>query len=170
MTTQKKYISQNYKNLFSTEELDELKSAFSLFEENNNNQVEIAKVLSLFEALDSKNENIINMLIYLKGTAEENNNKYITFNDFLLGCENFLGKNTPENDLKDVYANFTDTNSSDSVITYESFKKMIVDVLGEELGDEELKFIFDVNSKNKGFLDLNDFTQIIQKSINNDSL
>lgn len=155
---QKKTIHPSLRAHFSNEELDELKSAFALFEEENG-LLNVEKLSELFINLnfDTKEKNIMNMIISLK------ENKFISFNDFLLGCEKFLGKNLPDEELKKLYASFSDDGSDSGKITTESFKKILSN-LGEEMSDDEVKFLFDLNSNNKGFFDYNDFIKLFKKN------
>lgn len=158
----KKIVNSKFKKLFSTEELDELKSAYAVFEDENG-LINIEKVCQIFSSLgyETNNKNLMEMLNYLKSI---NKNNMINFNDFLESCEKFLGVNTPDKELKEIYSLFTEKGSQDSVITLDSFKKMLSS-LGEEMCNEDIELLFSINSKNKDFLNFDDFIKIFRRRI-----
>lgn len=95
----------------SQEEIDELKSAFQVFEEDDTGRINPKSIIKIFQSLgfDKDNQNIVNMLEYLQGVAI---NDLISFEQFLEGSEKFLGRNTPEVDLKKIYEMFIDSNEN----------------------------------------------------------
>ena len=155
----KKVVNSKYRKIFSVEELDELKSAYSIYEDENG-LINVEKIYQIINNLGyDSSSNIMEMLKYLNSKSSNN---MINFNDYLEACEKYLGSNTPDKELKEIYAMFTDKGTPDSVITYESFKKILVS-FEEEMSEEDFKILFTINSKNKEFMNFDDFKKIMKR-------
>lgn len=159
---QKKLISSSLRKNFSQEEIDELKAAYALFEDENR-KVDSMKLGEIFETsgLSKENLNVFEMVKFLQ-KASSGKSGLIEFNDFLLAADQFLGRKTPDDEILQIYASFTTEGTTDSYITKESFAK-VLDQLGEQMPEEQLSFIFKVNSQGKGYLDIHDFSKIFKR-------
>lgn len=93
------------------EEVDELRAAFKIFEDENQkiNPKNIAKIF-IDLGYDTSNKNIIAMFQYLKDVADEE--ELINFDQFLEGCVKFLGRNSPDEDMKAIYDMFVESESN----------------------------------------------------------
>ena len=165
---QKKQNSKYNKFDLSKEEIDELKAAFQIFEEEDTGKINPKNIIKIFKSLnyDKDHKNIMSMLDYLQKNSTLG---LISFEQFLEGCDKFLGKNTPEEDLTKIYELFVESKENviyflfQPVITLESFRKMLNN-LGEELSDEESLFIFEKNSGEKKNINFNDFKLIFRRN------
>lgn len=93
------------------DEVEELKEAFKIFDENNTGFINPENISSIFSNLgyDKNNTAIMSMLEYLKyqGTGEG-----ISFEQFLEASSRFLGKNTPEDELRKIFLMYCDSESN----------------------------------------------------------
>ncbi len=96
-----------------TEEIEELKAAFNVFKENNNEKIKPINITNIFKKLgyDKDNKSIMNLLDYLTTVSD---NDLVTFEQFLDGCTKYLGKYSEEDDLRTIYELFVE--SRDNVI------------------------------------------------------
>ena len=105
----KKLNSKYSKFDLSKEEIDELKAAFQIFEEDDTGKINPKNIMKIFKSLsyDKDNKNIMSMLEYLQKNSTLG---LISFEQFLEACDKFLGKNTPDEDLRKIYDLFIDNN------------------------------------------------------------
>jgi len=108
----KRLIPKYSKYDLCQEEVDELRSAFRIFEENDSGKINPKNIVAIFNSLGYQNDNqtVISMLNYLSSLSEDS---LVSFDQFLEGCSKFLGKNTPTNDLKPIYIMFTEEENID---------------------------------------------------------
>lgn len=159
---QKKLILTSLRKNFCQEEIDELKAAYALFEDENR-KIDTSKLVQVFESsgLSSQNPNVFKMIQHLEKIGSSKSG-LIDFNDFLNGADQFLGRKSSDDELLKIYASFTVDGNSDSNITKESFTR-VLEELGEQMPEEQLSFIFKVNSQGKGYLDFQDFSKIFKR-------
>jgi Ca2+-binding EF-hand superfamily protein len=96
---------------FSQEELNELKAAFQVFEDEEKGKITPRNIIKIFQSLgyDNNNQNIMNMLQYLETNSVDGK---IGFEEFLEGCNKYLGKNTPESDQMKIFRMFSESDEN----------------------------------------------------------
>jgi Ca2+-binding EF-hand superfamily protein len=109
----KKAVKYNTFDL-SPEEVEELKAAFKIFDEQDTGRIYPNSVKQIFESLgyDQNNKHIMKMFEYLTEKSKESFDETITFEQFLEACSKFLGRNTPDEDLKPIFELFCDSETN----------------------------------------------------------
>ena len=108
-------IKNNFKSegkIFGRGEVNELKEAFKVLEEQPD-KVNPDNVVKMFRDLgySGTNQHLINLFEYLTSVADGDG--FINYQQFLDGCNKFLGQNTPDEYLRKVYDMYADSLSKD---------------------------------------------------------
>ena len=131
------FSAKNYERPgLSTDEIEEIKEAFDIFDQNGEGSIQVSDLLAAMKNLgfDSKNPSIYRMI----ADFDETNDGIIEFDDFLdMMTARISEKNTKE-DLKRVFNLFDEDRSGE--IKIEHLKKVAKE-LGEDISEEELKEI-----------------------------
>ncbi len=146
----------------STEEVDEIKQAFDLFDTNGTGQIDPKELKAAMQSLgfDSKNPTIFQLIADLD-TPEAAKNGGIDFDNFVEAINNKLGDKESKEGIRRIFDLFIDDPNSDT-ITLNSLKK-IARELGENMTAEELKDMLERASSNGTELTFDEFYEIMTK-------
>ena len=146
----------------STEEVDEIKQAFDLFDTNGTGKIDPKELKAAMQSLgfDSKNPTIFQLIADLD-TPEASKNGGIDFDNFVEAINNKLGDKESKEGIRRIFDLFIDDPNSDT-ITLNSLKK-IARELGENMTAEELKDMLERASSNGTELTFDEFYEIMTK-------
>ena len=146
----------------SSEEVDEIKQAFDLFDTNGTGKIDPKELKAAMQSLgfDSKNPTIYQLKADLD-TPESERNGGITFDDFVDAINDKLGDKESKEGIRRIFDLFIDDPNADT-ITLSSLKKISKE-LGENMSDEELKDMLERASKNGVELTFEEFYDIMTK-------
>ena len=146
----------------STEEVDEIKQAFDLFDTNGTGKIDPKELKAAMQSLgfDSKNQTIFQLIADLD-TPEAAKNGGIDFDNFVEAINNKLGDKESKEGIRRIFDLFIDDPNSDT-ITLNSLKK-IARELGENMTAEELKDMLERASSNGTELTFDEFYEIMTK-------
>ena len=146
----------------STEEVDEIKQAFDLFDTNGTGIIDPKELKAAMQSLgfDSKNPTIFQLIADLD-TPEASKNGGIDFDNFVEAINNKLGDKESKEGIRRIFDLFIDDPNSDT-ITLNSLKK-IARELGENMTAEELKDMLERASSNGTELTFDEFYEIMTK-------
>ena len=146
----------------STEELDEIKQAFDLFDTNGTGKIDPKELKAAMQSLgfDSKNPTIFQLIADLD-TPEAAKNGGIDFDNFVEAINNKLGDKESKEGIRRIFDLFIDDPNSDT-ITLNALKK-IARELGENITAEELKDMLERASSNGTELTFDEFYEIMTK-------
>ena len=146
----------------STEEVDEIKQAFDLFDTNGTGKIDPKELKAAMQSLgfDSKNPTIFQLIADLD-TPEAAKNGGIDFDNFVEAINDKLGDKESKEGIRRIFDLFIDDPNSDT-ITLNSLKK-IVRELGENMTAEELKDMLERASSNGTELTFDEFYEIMTK-------
>ena len=146
----------------STEEVDEIKQAFDLFDTNGTGKIDPKELKAAMQSLgfDSKNPTIFQLIADLD-TPEAAKNGGIDFDNFVEAINNKLGDKESKEGIRRIFDLFIDDPNSDT-ITRNSLKK-IARELGENMTAEELKDMLERASSNGTELTFDEFYEIMTK-------
>ena len=152
----------------SSEEVDEIKQAFDLFDTNGTGKIDPKELKAAMQSLgfDSKNPTIYQLIADLD-TPESERNGGITFDDFVDAINDKLGDKESKEGIRRIFDLFIDDPNADT-ITLSSLKKISKE-LGENMSDEELKDMLERASKNGVELTFEDHQLPIDYSLMKDS-
>ena len=130
----------------SSEEVDEIKQAFDLFDTNGTGKIDPKELKAAMQSLgfDSKNPTI-----------------YQLIDDFVDAINDKLGDKESKEGIRRIFDLFIDDPNADT-ITLSSLKKISKE-LGENMSDEELKDMLERASKNGVELTFEEFYDIMTK-------
>ena len=113
----------------STEEVDEIKQAFDLFDTNGTGKIDPKELKAAMQSLgfDSKNQTIYQLIADLD-TPEAEKNGWINFDDFVDAINDKLGDKESKEGIRRIFDLFIDDPNADT-ITLSSLKK-----ISKELG------------------------------------
>ena len=146
----------------STEEVDEIKQAFDLFDTNGTGKIDPKELKAAMQSLgfDSKNPTIFQLIADLD-TPEAAKNGGIDFDNFVEAINNKLGDKESKEGIRRIFDLFIDDPNSDTS-TLNSLKK-IARELGENMTAEELKDMLERASSNGTELTFDEFYEIMTK-------
>ena len=146
----------------STEEVDEIKQAFDLFDTNGTGKIDPKELKAAMQSLgfDSKNPTIFQLIADLD-TPEAAKNGGIDFDNFVEAINNKLGDKESKEGIRRIFDLFIDDPNSDT-ITLNSLKN-IARELGENMTAEELKDMLERASSNGTELTFDEFYEIMTK-------
>ena len=146
----------------SSEEVDEIKQAFDLFDTNGTGKIDPKELKAAMQSsgLDSKNPTIYQLIADLD-TPQAEKNGGITFDDFVDVYLMNLGDKESEEGIRRIFDLLIDDPNADT-ITLSSLKKISKE-LGENMSDEELKDMLERASKNGVELTFDEFYEIMTK-------
>ena len=146
----------------SSEEVDEIKQAFDLFDTNGTGKIDPKELKAAMQSLgfDSKNPMIYQLIADLD-TPEAERNGGINFDDFVDAINDKLGDKESKEGIRRIFDLFIDDPNADT-ITLSSLKKISKE-LGENMSDEELKDMLERASKNGVELTFEEFYDIMTK-------
>ena len=146
----------------SSEEVDEIKQAFDLFDTNGTGKIDPKELKAAMQSLgfDSKNTTIYQLIADLD-TPEAEKNGGINFDDFVDAINDKLGDKESKEGIRRIFDLFIDDPNADT-ITLSSLKKISKE-LGENMSDEELKDMLERASKNGVELTFEEFYDIMTK-------
>ena len=146
----------------SSEEVDEIKQAFDLFDTNGTGKIDPKELKAAMQSLgfDSKNPTIYQLIADLD-TPEAEKNGGINFDDFVDAINDKLGDKESKEGIRRIFDLFIDDPNADT-ITLSSLKKISKE-LGENMSDEELKDMLERASKNGVELTFEEFYDIMTK-------
>lgn len=122
----------NWKDRLTTEDYDELKNTFDVFDEDQSGYIDPAEINKVLEelGLDRRNPFILTLIHALR-----DKNKSLNFNEFLDTVCSRVGETKTKDGLRRVFALF-DSNE-DGVLDFEELKS-ICKQLHENLNDDEI--------------------------------
>ena len=146
----------------STEEVDEIKQAFDLFDTNGTGKIDPKELKAAMQSLgfDSKNPTIFQLIADLD-TPEAAKNGGIDFDNFVEAINDKLGDKESKEGIRRIFDLFIDDPNSDT-ITLNSLKE-IARELGENMTAEELKDMLERASSNGTELTFDEFYEIMTK-------
>ena len=146
----------------STEENDDLRQAFDLFDIKENGKIDPSEIKETMKQLgfDLKNPTIYNIINDLD-TEESKKNGGLSFSEFSEIMQKRLGDRDTKEGVKRIFDLFVD-NENAEYIPLESLKKVAKE-LGEKMSEDELKDMIECATKNNGKLSFEDFYYIISK-------
>ena len=151
------------KENISTEENEDLRQAFDLFDVKENGKIDPNEIKETMKQLgfDTKNPTIFKIIEDLD-TPESKKNGGITFSEFSESMTKRLGDKESKEGVRRIFDLFVDDVNAE-YIPLESLKK-IAKELGDKSSDDELKDMIECASKNNGKLSFDDFYYIISKN------
>lgn len=146
----------------SSEEIDEIRQAFDLFDTNGTGKIDPKELKAAMQSLgfDSKNPTIFQLIADLD-TPEASKSGGIDFDSFVEAINNKLGDKETKEGIRRIFDLFIDDPNSDT-ITLNSLKK-IARELGENMTTEELKDMLERASSNGTELTFEEFYEIMTK-------
>ena len=161
-TGTKKVVKKVERPGLSTEEVDEIRQAFDLFDTNGTGKIDPKELKAAMQSLgfDSKNPTIYELIADLD-TPEATKNGGIDFEIFVESINNKLGDKESKDGIRRIFDLFIDDPNSDT-ITLNSLKK-IARELGENMTAEELKDMLERASSNGTELTFDEFYEIMTK-------
>lgn len=146
----------------SSDEIDEIKQAFDLFDSNQQGTIDPKELKSAMQSLgfDTKNPTIF-QLISDMDTPENAKNGGVTFEQFIGYINDKLGDKESREGIKRIFELFIDDPKQDT-ITLNSLKR-IARELGEQMSNEELKDMLERASSNNSELTFEEFYEIMTK-------
>ena len=146
-----------------TEENEELKQAFDLFDVKENGKIDPNEIKETMKQLgfDTKNPTIYKIIEDLD-TPESKQNGGISFSEFSETMNKRLGDKESKEGARRIFDLFVDDPKSE-YIPLDTLKK-IAKELGDKNPDDELKDMIECASKNSGQLSFDDFYYIISKT------
>ena len=146
----------------SSEEVDEIKQAFDLFDTNGTGKIDPKELKAAMQSLgfDTKNPTIYTLIADLD-TPEAAKNGGVNFDDFVGSINNKLGDKESKEGIHRIFELFIDDPNADT-ITLSSLKK-IAQELGENMSAEELKDMLERASANGTELTFDEFYEIMTK-------
>ena len=147
----------------STEENEELRQAFDLFDVKENGKIDPSEIKETMKQLgfDTKNPTIFKIIEDLD-TPESKKNGGISFSEFSESMNKRLGDKESKEGVRRIFDLFVDDTKAE-YIPLESLKK-IAKELGDKSSDDELKDMIECASKNNGQLSFDDFYYILSKN------
>ena len=154
--------SENIENNISTEENEDLRQAFDLFDIKENGKIDPSEIKETMKQLgfDTKNPTIYKIIEDLD-TEESKSNGGISFSEFSEIMHKRLGDRESKEGAKRIFDLFVDDENAE-YIPLESLKK-IAKELGEKMSEDDLKEMIECATKNDGKLNFDDFYYIISK-------
>ena len=154
--------SENIENNISTEENEDLRQAFDLFDINENGKIDPSEIKETMKQLgfDTKNPTIYKIIEDLD-TEESRSNGGISFSEFSEIMHKRLGDRESKEGARRIFDLFVDDENAE-YIPLESLKK-IAKELGEKMSEDDLKEMIECATKNDGKLNFDDFYYIISK-------
>ena len=161
-TGTKKVVKKVERPGLSTEEVDEIRQAFDLFDTNGTGKIDPKELKAAMQSLgfDSKNPTIYELIADLD-TPEATKNGGIDFEIFVESINNKLGDKESMDGIRRIFDLFIDDPNADT-ITLNSLKK-IARELGENMTAEELKDMLERASSNGTELTFDEFYEIMTK-------
>ena len=158
----KKVVKKVERPGLSTEEVDEIRQAFDLFDTNGTGKIDPKELKAAMQSLgfDSKNPTIYELIADLD-TPEATKNGGIDFEIFVESINNKLGDKESMDGIRRIFDLFIDDPNADT-ITLNSLKK-IARELGENMTAEELKDMLERASSNGTELTFDEFYEIMTK-------
>lgn len=146
----------------SSEEVDEIRQAFDLFDTNGTGKIDPKELKAAMQSLgfDTKNPTIFQLIADLD-TPEALKAGGIDFDSFVEAINNKLGDKETKEGIRRIFDLFIDDPDSDT-ITLNSLKK-IARELGENMTTEELKDMLERASSNGTELTFEEFYEIMTK-------
>ena len=154
--------SENIENNISTEENEDLRQAFDLFDIKENGKIDPSEIKETMRQLgfDTKNPTIYKIIEDLD-TEESKSNGGISFSEFSEIMHKRLGDRESKEGARRIFDLFVDDENAE-YIPLESLKK-IAKELGEKMSEDDLKEMIECATKNDGKLNFDDFYYIISK-------
>ena len=154
--------SENIENNISTEENEDLRQAFDLFDIKENGKIDPSEIKETMKQLgfDTKNPTIYKIIEDLD-TEESKSNGGISFSEFSEIMHKRLGDRESKEGARRIFDLFVDDENAE-YIPLESLKK-IAKELGEKMSEDDLKEMIECATKNDGKLNFDDFYYIISK-------
>ena len=153
--------SSNKQNI-STEENEDLRQAFDLFDIKENGKIDPSEIKETMKQLgfDTKNPTIFKIIEDLD-TEESKSNGGISFKEFSQMMQKRLGDRDSKEGARRIFDLFVDDEKAE-FIPIESLKK-IAKELGEKMSEDDLKEMIECATKNEDKLFFDDFFYIISK-------
>ena len=147
----------------STEENEELRQAFDLFDVKENGKIDPSEIKETMKQLgfDTKNPTIYKIIEDLD-TPESKQNGGISFSEFSESMNKRFGDKESKEGARRIFDLFVDDPKAE-YIPLETLKK-IAKELGDKTPGDELKDMIECASKNNGQLSFDDFYYIISKT------
>ena len=154
--------SENIENNISTEENEDLRQAFDLFDIKENGKIDPSEIKETMKQLgfDTKNPTIYKIIEDLD-TEESKSNGGISFSEFTEIMHKRLGDRESKEGARRIFDLFVDDENAEYILL-ESLKK-IAKELGEKMSEDDLKEMIECATKNDGKLNFDDFYYIISK-------
>ena len=145
-----------------TEENEDLRQAFDLFDLKENGKIDPSEIKETMKQLgfDTKNPTIFKIIEDLD-SEESKSNGGISFPEFAEIMKNRLGDRNSKEGVRRIFDLFVDDENAE-YIPLESLKK-IAKELGERMSEDDLKEMIECATKNEGKLFFDDFYYIISK-------
>ena len=145
-----------------TEENEDLRQAFDLFDLKENGKINPSEIKETMKQLgfDTKNPTIFKIIEDLD-SEESKSNGGISFPEFAEIMKNRLGDRNSKEGVRRIFDLFVDDENAE-YIPLESLKK-IAKELGERMSEDDLKEMIECATKNEGKLFFDDFYYIISK-------
>ena len=158
----KKVVRKVERPGLSSEEVDEIRQAFDLFDTNGSGKIDPKELKAAMQSLgfDSKNPTIFELIADLD-TPAATKNRGIDFDNFTTSINDKLGDKESKEGVKRIFELFVDDPNSNS-ITLNSLKKISRE-LGENMSAEELKDMLERASSNGSELTFDEFYEIMTK-------
>ena len=143
--------SENIENNISTEENEDLRQAFDLFDIKENGKIDPSEIKETMKQLgfDTKNPTIYKIIEDLD-TEESKSNGGISFSEFSEIMHKRLGDRESKEGARRIFDLFVDDENAE-YIPLESLKK-IAKELGEKMSEDDLKEMIECATKNDGKL------------------
>lgn len=146
----------------STDEVDEIKQAFDLFDTNQQGKIDPKELKAAMQSLgfDTKNPTIFQMIAELD-TPEAQKKGGVEFDTFVDAINNKLGDKETKDGIRRIFNLFIDDPQQET-ITLASLRR-IARELGEQMSNDELKDMLERASSNGTELTFEEFYDIMTK-------
>ena len=144
-------------NRNQNDKVTELREAFALFDKDGDGTISINELKAIMNTLGQNPTKL--ELQDIINEVDINGNGAIDFTDFLVLMERKTRLNSQEEELKEAFSVFDQ--NGDGVISIDELRS-VMEKLGEKLSDDEISLIIhQVDSKNKGIIDFDEFVQLM---------
>ena len=146
----------------SSDEVEEIRTAFDLFDTNQNGRIDPKELKAAMQSLgfDNKNPTIYQIIADLD-TPDNTKRGGVDFDIFVDSINNKLGDKETREGIRRIFDLFVDDPNADT-ITLHSLRR-IARELGEQMSEEELKEMLERASNNGHELTFEEFYQIMTK-------
>eukprot|EP00347_Sterkiella_histriomuscorum_P023352 403334973 len=148
------------KRILTREQVDEIRSAFELFDRDNSGNIDVNELRDAMKALGIylKKEEVKNMM----ARVDKDGSGSIELDEFMALMAEKISERNPEEELRKAFRIFDDDDSGK--ISFDNLKKVALE-LNENASDQDLRdMIKEADSNGDGEIDIEEFISLMKKA------